>query len=78
MLKEIEKFIKKNELKIKHTNSNSKVLIADRATQDTSYSNSLAGFIFNQELKLNVEVLTDLKKNNIFYNVYESFNIEIL
>ncbi len=75
MLKEIEKFIKKNELKIKHTNSNSKVLIADRATQDSVYANSLAGFIFNQELKLNVEVLTDLKKNNILYNVYESFNI---
>ena len=76
MLKEIEKFIKKNQLKIKHTNSKYKVLIADRTTQDTSYSNSLAGFIFNQELHSNIEVLTDLKKNNILFNVYESFNIK--
>ena len=76
MYQEIKKFIKKNKLKIKRTNSKYKVLIADRATQDTSYSNSLAGLIFNQELNSNIEVLTDLKQNNILFNVYESFNIK--
>lgn len=73
---DVKNFIKNNELRIKYHNSKKKILIADRSLPEHIIVHSLAGYIFNEHLNYDVEIISSLSKENPLIKIYKSFNID--
>jgi hypothetical protein len=73
---DVKNFIKNNKLRIKYHNSKKKILIADRSIPEHIIVHSLAGYILNEHLNYDVEIISSLSKENPLIKIYKSFNID--
>ena len=76
MKKNIKTFIKNNKIKLDIKKSNKKILLTDRIREDAIFANSVSAFICNKHLSLDVDLLTELRENNDYIELYKSFNIK--
>ena len=69
----IYNFTIKNKLRLKSYHK--KILIADRSLPEANFINSIAAYILNDVNKFSADVITDVRKKNIYLNMYRAFNI---